>query len=102
MPHEHPTEAGDCPGCVARLALSAFLAGADHSQGPQLTQHPYPRTGATPRPQQDQEFSIPGFPGWDFAKSQDPGIFRDGISLKFYPGILPKKYGISRDFLGQD
>ena len=49
MPHEHPTEAGDCPGCVTRIALSAFLAGADHSQGPQLTQHPYPRTGATPK-----------------------------------------------------
>ena len=49
MPHEHPTEAGDCPGCVTRLALSALLAGADHSQGPQLTQHPYPRTGATPK-----------------------------------------------------
>ena len=49
--------------------------------------------------QRDQEFSIPGFPGRNFAKSRDPGIFRDGISLKFYPGILPKKYGISRDFL---
>ena len=35
------------------------------------------------RPQRDQEFSIPGFPGRDFAKSRDPGIFRDGISLKF-------------------
>ena len=43
----------------------------------------------------DQEFSIPGFPGWDFAKSRDPRIFRDRISLKLYPGILPKKYGIS-------
>ena len=40
------------------------------------------------RLQQDQEFSIPGFPGRDFAKSRDPGIFRDGISLKF----------LSRDF----
>ena len=28
----------------------------------------------------------------------NPGIFRDGISLKFYAGILPKKYGISLDF----
>ena len=42
---------------------------------------------------------IPGFPGRDFANSRDPGIFRDGISLKSYPGILPKKYGISWDFL---
>ena len=50
------------------------------------------------RLQRDQEFSIPGFLGRDFAKSRDPRIFRDGISLKFYPGILPKKYGISRDF----
>ena len=58
MPHEHPTEAGDCPGCVTRLALSALLAGADHSQGPQLTQHPYPRTGATPKRQDisDEKF----------------------------------------------
>ena len=40
------------------------------------------------RLQRDQEFSIPGFPGWDFAKSRDPGIFWDGISLKF----------LSRDF----
>ena len=39
------------------------------------------------RPQRDQEFSIPGFSGRDFAKSRDPGIFRDRISLKFYPGI---------------
>ena len=53
----------------------------------------------TIRLQREQEFSIPGFPGRDFAKSRDPGIFWDGISLKFYPGILPKKYGISRDFL---
>ena len=43
------------------------------------------------RLQRDQEFSIPGLPGWDFAKSRHPGIFWDGISLKFYPGILPKK-----------
>ena len=35
--------------------------------------------------QRDQEFSIPGFPGQDFAKSRDPGIFRYGISLKFQP-----------------
>ena len=34
------------------------------------------------RPQRDQEFSIPGFLGRDFAKSRDPGIFREGISLK--------------------
>ena len=47
--------------------------------------------------QRDQEFSLPGFPGWDFAKSLDPRIFRDGISLKF-PEILPKKYEISLDF----
>ena len=47
------------------------------------------------RPKRDQEFSILGFPGRDFAKSRDPGIFRDGISLKFYQ----KKYRISRDFL---
>ena len=45
------------------------------------------------RLQRDQEFLIPGFPGRDFAKSQDPRIFRDGISLKFYPGILPQKCG---------
>ena len=47
--------------------------------------------GLNIRLQRDQDFSIPGFPGWDFAKSQDPGIFRDGISLKFYPGIFTKK-----------
>ena len=35
------------------------------------------------RLQRDHEFSIPGFPGRDFAKSRDPGIFRDGISLIF-------------------
>ena len=39
--------------------------------------------GGVVRPQRDQEFSIPGFPGRDFAKSRDPGIFWDGISLKF-------------------
>ena len=43
------------------------------------------------RLQRDQEFSIPGFLGRDFAKSRDPEIFRDGIGLKFYPGILQKK-----------
>ena len=37
------------------------------------------------RLQRDQEFSIPGFLGWDFAKSRDPRIFRDGISVKFFP-----------------
>ena len=40
------------------------------------------------RLQRDQELSIPGFPGLDFAKSRDPRILRDGISLKF----------LSRDF----
>ena len=45
----------------------------------------------TGRLQQDQEFLIPGFPGWDFAKSQDPGIFRDGISLKFLSWDFPEK-----------
>ena len=35
------------------------------------------------RPQWDQEFSIPGVPGRDFAKSRGPGIFQDRISLKF-------------------
>ena len=50
------------------------------------------------RTKRNQEFSIPEFPGRDFAKSRDPGIFRDGISLKFYPGILPKKYGIPWHF----
>ena len=35
------------------------------------------------RPQRNQGFSIPEFPGRDLAKSRDPGIFRDGISLKF-------------------
>ena len=34
----------------------------------------------TVRLQQDQEFSIPGFTGRDFAKSQDPGILQDRIS----------------------
>ena len=43
------------------------------------------------RLQQDQEFSIPGFPGRDFAKSRDPGIFRDGISLKFLSRDFTKK-----------
>ena len=46
---------------------------------------------ATARPQRDQEFSIPGFPGRDFAKSRDPGIFRDGISLKFLSQDYTKK-----------
>ena len=35
------------------------------------------------RPQRNQGFSIPELPGRDLAKSRDPGIFRDGISLKF-------------------
>ena len=46
----------------------------------------------------NQEFSIPEFPGRDIAKFRDPGIFGDGICLKFYPRSLLKKYGISRDF----
>ena len=45
------------------------------------------------RLQRDQEFSIPGFPGRDFAKSRDPGIFRDGISLKFLSRDFTEKYG---------
>ena len=32
-----------------------------------------------------------GFPGRDFAKSRDPGIFRDGISLKFLSQDFTKK-----------
>ena len=43
------------------------------------------------RHQRDQEFSIPGFPGRDFAQSRDPRIFRDGISLKFLSRDFPKK-----------
>ena len=43
------------------------------------------------RPKRDQEFSIPGFPGRDFAQSQDPGIFRDEISLKFLSRDFPEK-----------
>ena len=43
------------------------------------------------RLQRDQDFSIPGFPGRDFAKSRDPGIFRDGISLKFLSQDYTKK-----------
>ena len=38
------------------------------------------------RTKRNQEFSIPGFPGWDFAKSRDPGIFRDGKI--FIPGLF--------------
>ena len=48
----------------------------------------FDKTSITVRLQRDQEFPIPGFPGRDFAKSRDPGIFRDRISLKF----------LSRDF----
>ena len=48
-----------------------------------------------------KKFSIPGFPGWDFAKSRDLGIFWDRISLKFYPGILPQKSMGSRGFPSQ-
>ena len=43
------------------------------------------------RLQRDQEFSIPGFPGRDFAKSRDPRIFWDGISLKFQSRDFTKK-----------
>ena len=42
-------------------------------------------------PQRDQEFSIPGFPRQDFAKSQDPRVFWDGISLKFLAQDSTKK-----------
>ena len=49
------------------------------------------------RLQRDLEFSIPGFPGWDFAKSRDPGIFRDGINLIFSSRDLLEKF---RDFSG--
>ena len=41
-----------------------------------------------------QEFSIPGLPGRDFAKSRD---FWDGISRKFR--IYQKKFEISQDYL---
>ena len=43
---------------------------------------------------------IRNFQSQDFRDGilQNPGIFRDGISPKFYPGILPKKYGISRHY----
>ena len=47
----------------------------------------------TSRLQRNQEFSIPEFPGRDFAKSWDPGTVEDGISLKFFPGILQKSVG---------
>ena len=43
------------------------------------------------RLQRDQEFSIPGLPGRDFAKSQDPGNCRDGIRLKFLSRDFTKK-----------
>ena len=43
------------------------------------------------RLQRDQEFSIPGFPGRDFAKSRDPRIFRDGIVLNFLSRDFTKK-----------
>ena len=48
----------------------------------------------TGRPQRDQEFSIPGFPGQDFAKFWDPEIFQGGISLKFLSRDLAKKPGV--------
>ena len=38
-----------------------------------------PPTHVISRLQRDQEFSISEFPGWDFAKSRDPRIFRDRI-----------------------
>ena len=53
----------------------------------------------------DQEFPILGFPGRDFAKSRDPKIFRDKISLKFLSKVLPKKYGngqISQIYMSSD
>ena len=37
---------------------------------------------------------IPGFPWRDFANSRDPGIFRDGISLKFLSWDFTKKKSI--------
>ena len=43
------------------------------------------------RLQRDQ---ILGFPEWDFAKSRDPGIFWDGISLKFLSRDFTKKVWI--------
>ena len=41
----------------------------------------------------------PLFPGQYFAKSQEPQIFGTGFVCIFHSGILPKKYGIFRDFL---
>ena len=32
------------------------------------------------RLQRDEEFSIPGFLGWNFAKSRGPGIFGTGLA----------------------
>ena len=51
------------------------------------------------RPQGDQEFSISDFPGRDFAKSWDPRIFQNGISLKFLSrDFTKKKSSISRGY----
>ena len=43
------------------------------------------------RLQQDQDLSIPGFLGRDFAKSRDPRIFQDGIVLNFLSRDFTKK-----------
>ena len=83
--------------CITRRLKAEATQGLDN-------QHYHSASGYLPlelvtiRLQRNQEFSILGFSGWDFAKSRDPGIFRDGTSLKFYPGILPAKYGIFLDF----
>ena len=81
-----------CSGVTESQCTEAETASMLHSQVVK-------GTSLMGRLQRDQEFSIPGFPGWDFAKSRDPRIFRDGISLKFFPGILSKEYRISGDFL---
>ena len=77
--------------------LPPQLPNLQHQAKRMLTRLPLQPADKVPvsRLQRDQEFSFPGFPGRDFAKSRDPGIFRDGISLKFYQ----KKYGFSHDFL---
>ena len=45
------------------------------------------------RTKQDQGFSNPGFLEQDFAEYWDPGIFLDGIILKFGSLDLMKKVG---------
>ena len=47
--------------------------------------------GLMARLQQDQDLSIPGFLGRDFAKSRDPRIFQDGIVLNFLSRDFTKK-----------